>query len=69
MKALLGDYPATAALKRGAVRSDTVRLEFADVLAQVFPLAREEMRVHVDGVHAAFPGSTCPHMEQTRELL
>jgi 4,5-dihydroxyphthalate decarboxylase len=31
VKALLGDYPATAALKRGDVRSETVRLEFADV--------------------------------------
>lgn len=31
MKALLGDYPATAALKRGEVRSDSVRLEFADI--------------------------------------
>ncbi len=31
MKALLGDYPATAALKRGEVRSDRVRLDFADV--------------------------------------
>ena len=31
MKALLGDYPVTAALKRGGIRSDGVRLEFADV--------------------------------------
>jgi 4,5-dihydroxyphthalate decarboxylase len=31
VKTLLGDYPATAALKRGEVRSDRVRLEFADV--------------------------------------
>jgi 4,5-dihydroxyphthalate decarboxylase len=31
MKALLGDYPVTAALKRGEVRSDRVRLEFADI--------------------------------------
>ena len=31
MKALLGDYPVTAALKRGEVRSDRVRLDFADV--------------------------------------
>jgi len=31
VKALLGDYPATAALKRGEVRSDSVRLEFADI--------------------------------------
>jgi 4,5-dihydroxyphthalate decarboxylase len=31
VKALLGDYAATAALKRGDVRSDSVRLEFADV--------------------------------------
>ena len=31
MKALLGDYPCTAALKSGAVRSDRVRLEFEDV--------------------------------------
>ena len=31
MKALLGDYPATAALKKGEVRSDRVRLDFADV--------------------------------------
>lgn len=31
MKALLGDYPATAALKNGEVRSDRVRLDFADV--------------------------------------
>ncbi len=31
MKALLGDYPGTAALKRGEVRSDRVRLDFADV--------------------------------------
>lgn len=31
MKALLGDYPITAALKRGEVRSDRVRLEFADI--------------------------------------
>jgi 4,5-dihydroxyphthalate decarboxylase len=31
VKALLGDYPATAALKRGEVRSDRVRLDFADV--------------------------------------
>jgi len=31
VKALLGDYPGTAALKRGEIRSDSVRLEFADV--------------------------------------
>jgi len=31
VKALLGDYPGTAALKRGEVRSDRVRLDFADV--------------------------------------
>lgn len=31
MKTLLGDYPVTAALKKGEVRSDRVRLEFADV--------------------------------------
>ena len=31
MKALLGDYPVTAALKRGDVRSESVRLDFADV--------------------------------------
>jgi 4,5-dihydroxyphthalate decarboxylase len=31
MKALLGDYACTAALKRGDVRSDTVHLDFADV--------------------------------------
>jgi 4,5-dihydroxyphthalate decarboxylase len=31
VKALLGDYPVTAALKRGEVRSDRVRLDFADV--------------------------------------
>ncbi len=31
MKALLGDYPVTAALKAGEVRSDRVRLEFADI--------------------------------------
>jgi len=31
VKALLGDYPVTAALKRGEVRSASVRLEFADV--------------------------------------
>ncbi len=31
MKALLGDYPATAALKKGEVRSDRVRMDFADV--------------------------------------
>ena len=31
MKALLGDYPVTAALKRGDVRSESVHLEFADV--------------------------------------
>jgi 4,5-dihydroxyphthalate decarboxylase len=31
LKALLGDYPVTAALKRREVRSDSVRLEFADV--------------------------------------
>jgi 4,5-dihydroxyphthalate decarboxylase len=31
VKALLGDYPVTAALKRGDVRSGSVRLEFADV--------------------------------------
>ena len=31
MKALLGDYPCTAALKSGAARSDRVRLEFEDV--------------------------------------
>lgn len=31
MKALLGDYPCTAALKRGAIRSDRVQLEFADI--------------------------------------
>lgn len=31
MKALLGDYPVTAALKEGKVRSDRLRLEFADV--------------------------------------
>ena len=31
MKALLGDYPCTSALKKGEVRSDRVRLEFEDV--------------------------------------
>jgi len=31
VKALLGDYPCTAALKSGAARSDRVRLEFEDV--------------------------------------
>ena len=31
MKALLGDYPCTAALKGGRVRSDRLRLEFEDV--------------------------------------
>lgn len=31
MKALLGDYPCTSALKKGEIRSDRVRLEFADV--------------------------------------
>ena len=31
MKALLGDYPCTAALKAGRVRSDGLRLEFEDV--------------------------------------
>lgn len=31
MKALLGDYPATAALKQGKVRSEAVHLEFVDV--------------------------------------
>lgn len=31
MKTLLGDYPATAPLKKGEVRSDRVRLDFADV--------------------------------------
>jgi len=33
MKTLLGDYPVTAALKRGEVRSERLRLEFADVKA------------------------------------
>ena len=31
MKALLGDYPCTAALKKGGIRSDRVHLDFADV--------------------------------------
>ena len=31
MKALLGDYPCTAALKQGKVRSEGVQLDFADV--------------------------------------
>jgi 4,5-dihydroxyphthalate decarboxylase len=31
VKALLGDYPCTAALKDGRVRSDRLRLEFEDV--------------------------------------
>jgi 4,5-dihydroxyphthalate decarboxylase len=31
MKALLGDYPVTAALKKGEIRSERVRLEFADI--------------------------------------
>lgn len=31
MKALLGDYAATAALKEGRIRSERVRLEFAEV--------------------------------------
>jgi 4,5-dihydroxyphthalate decarboxylase len=31
LRALLGDYPVTAALKRGAVRSASVELDFADV--------------------------------------
>ena len=31
MKALLGDYPCTAALKKGEIRSDRVHLEFEDV--------------------------------------
>ena len=31
MKALLGDYPVTAALKEGRIGSERVRLEFADI--------------------------------------
>jgi hypothetical protein len=31
VKALLGDYPVTAALKRCEVHSEHVRLEFADI--------------------------------------
>ena len=31
LKTLLGDYPVTAALRRGDLRSDSVQLEFADV--------------------------------------
>lgn len=31
MKTLLGDYPCTAALKKGEIRSERVRLEFEDV--------------------------------------
>jgi 4,5-dihydroxyphthalate decarboxylase len=31
LKALLGDYPATAALKRGDIASPSVRLDFADI--------------------------------------
>ena len=31
MKALLGDYPVTAALKKGEIRSDRARLHFEDV--------------------------------------
>ncbi|MSQ88155.1 MAG: hypothetical protein EXR32_02625 [Betaproteobacteria bacterium] len=31
LKTLLGDYPVTAALKNGAVRSPSVQLDFADV--------------------------------------
>ena len=31
LRALLGDYPVTAALKNGTVRSPHVALEFADV--------------------------------------
>jgi 4,5-dihydroxyphthalate decarboxylase len=31
LKALLGDYPVTAALRRGELASERVRLEFADV--------------------------------------
>jgi 4,5-dihydroxyphthalate decarboxylase len=31
VKALLGDYPCTSALKKGEIRSDRVRLDFADV--------------------------------------
>ena len=31
LRTLLGDYPVTAALKRGAVRSPSVELDFADV--------------------------------------
>jgi 4,5-dihydroxyphthalate decarboxylase len=31
VKTLLGDYPCTAALKKGEIRSDRVRLEFEDV--------------------------------------
>jgi 4,5-dihydroxyphthalate decarboxylase len=31
VKALLGDYPCTTALKKGELRSDRVRLEFEDV--------------------------------------
>ena len=31
MKTLLGDYPVTAALKRGEISSDSVQLEFADI--------------------------------------
>lgn len=33
LKTLLGDYPVTAALKSGAVRSPEIELEFADVKA------------------------------------
>src|SRR3954471_11465269 len=31
LKTLLGDYPVTAALKKGEVRSDRLQLDFADV--------------------------------------
>src|ERR1700753_3292056 len=45
LRALLGDYPGTAALKKGAVKSDSVALDFADyspVHKGFKPMVREQ---------------------------
>ena len=43
LRALLGDYPGTAALKNGTVKSDSVALDFADRLIDT---VKELIRAH-----------------------
>jgi 4,5-dihydroxyphthalate decarboxylase len=48
LKTLLGDYPVTAALKSGAVRSPEIELEFADVTAPATAFKRVVRNMEFD---------------------